>query len=95
MQLRHAHSVWFILWGARRKVTGVRAAKQLERREDRYLLVAQDDHRKPRLHPQEAVQLSLSQWEAFPIGGVHHVNQNMSPPQVVQPVPPQVLPAAD
>lgn len=60
-----------------------------------YLLVSQDDDGQLRLHPEEAVQFGLSQWEATPVGGVHHINQNVSPSQVVGPVPPQILPSAD
>lgn len=58
-----------------------------------YLLVSQDHHGQLRLHPQQAVQLGFSQWQAAPVGGVHHVHQNVSPFQVVGPVPPQVLPS--
>lgn len=56
-----------------------------------HLLVSQDDHRQTRLHLQEALQLGLRQREALPVRGVHHVHQNVSPSQVVQPVAPQVL----
>ncbi|TNN64651.1 hypothetical protein EYF80_025160 [Liparis tanakae] len=54
-----------------------------------------DDDGQLWLRPQQAVQFGLGQWEAAPVGGVHHVHQNVSLPQVVRPVPPQVLPAAD
>ena len=60
-----------------------------------YLFVSQDDHRQLGLHPQEAVQLILSHREAAPVRGVHHIHQNMSSPQVVQPVAPQILTATD
>lgn len=59
------------------------------------LFVSQDNHRQVGLHPQQAVQLSFSQREAGPVGGVHHVHQNVSLPQILRPVPPQVLPATD
>lgn len=58
-----------------------------------YLLVSQDDHGQLGLRHQQAVQLSFSQWQAAPVCGVHHVHQNVSPFQVVGPVPPQVLPS--
>lgn len=48
-----------------------------------YLLVSQDDHRQLGLHPQEAVQFSLSQREAASVRRVHHVHQNVSPSQVI------------
>uniref|UniRef100_A0AAQ5ZAS4 Nucleolar protein 16 n=1 Tax=Amphiprion ocellaris TaxID=80972 RepID=A0AAQ5ZAS4_AMPOC len=54
-----------------------------------------DDHRQLRLHPQEAVQLSFSQWEATSVRRIHNVDQNVSPPQVVHPVAPQILTTTD
>lgn len=48
-----------------------------------YLLIPQDDDGQLWLHPQEAVQFSLGQWEAAPIRRVHHVHQNVSPSKVV------------
>lgn len=60
-----------------------------------HLLVSQDHHGQLGLHHQQAVQLRLGHRQAAPVGGVHHVHQNVGLPQVVGPVPPQVLPAAD
>lgn len=60
-----------------------------------YLLVSQDDHGQLGRRPQQAVQLSFGQWKAASVRRVHHIHQNVSPSQVVRPVPPQVLPSTD